>query len=349
VNQKILIIQLRQLGDILLTTPVLPALKKRFPHSEISFLTHPMGRMILTGNPYLSELILHPTDQGIRCHLQFLKELRRRRFDTVIDFMNNPRSALYTLWSGAESRIAFKSRRTFAYNRLVEKPASSSYIVDEKFKLLEPLGSTPDQRRLILPWGEQKEGEVVARLAQQQPQFAEVQGLRIILSPTHRREPRQWPKAQYAKLADWLVQKWGAQVLWAWGPGEESFIDETMALAQTQTWKIPPTSFRELAAFIANSDLFIGNSNGPSHVAVAVGTSSLQLHGPTKMKSWCPLTPVHRGIQATDGHDIAKITLDEVIQVLDEMHPMLLARMEKRHQEGFWLHWLQKPEEMYAF
>jgi ADP-heptose:LPS heptosyltransferase len=75
--------------------------------------------------------------------------------------------------------------------------------------------------------------------------------------------------------------------------------------------KSPKTTFRELAALIGESHLFIGNSNGPSHVAVAMDTPSIQLHGPTSAVSWCPMTERHRAVQ---GRDMASIALVEVQQ-----------------------------------
>src|SRR5690606_32279301 len=104
---------------------------------------------------------------------------------------------------------------------------------------------------------------------------------RVALSPTHRRAVRRWPLASYAALADRLVNEWGAAVVWLWGPGEEAEIDAAMALTQAPTIKAPKTSFREMAALLGNMHLFVGNSNGPSHVAVADGICSLQLHGHT--------------------------------------------------------------------
>jgi ADP-heptose:LPS heptosyltransferase len=118
----------------------------------------------------------------------------------------------------------------------------------------------------------------------------------------------------------WLEREQDAKVLWAYGPGEEQEIDELRSMAKGSGYKIPATSLRELAAMIASADLFIGNSNGPSHIAVAVNTPSIQLHGPTKLTSWCPQTSRHRGIQKLS---MSEISLSEVQDVITQMWSLI--------------------------
>ena len=136
---------------------------------------------------------------------------------------------------------------------------------------------------MALPWDQSHLGPL--NLLLKDEGFASAP-IRVVLSPTHRRLVRQWPKSSYAALADRLVAEWGAHVLWAWGPGERGFVTEAMGLCKQKTFLCPETTFRELAALFANCDLFVGNSNGPSHVAVAAGLPSFQLHGPTRLRAW---------------------------------------------------------------
>jgi ADP-heptose:LPS heptosyltransferase len=167
--------------------------------------------------------------------------------------------------------------------------------------------------------------------------------LRIAISPTHRRPVRRWPVERYATLADHLTRDWGAFVTWLWGPGEESEIDHIMGLCRESTYKAPKTSFRELAALIGNVDLFIGNSNGPSHVAVAAGTPSLQLHGPTKALSWCPMNDRHWAIQA---ESMDSIGVTEVVTQLDSLRARLQSYAVDRHDRGVRVNWAQPAPAM---
>ena len=313
-EERILLIQLRQLGDILLTTPAITAVRQQRPRATLAFLSHSMGRLVLDDNPFVDEHFFYDERWSWSQHGRFLKNLRERKFDLVIDFMNNPRSALFTLASNAHQRIAFKSARSLAYTQTVPKQDLPSYIVERKLTLLEAAGFGPHSIQglgsptsdgqalnLVLPWSEQHTGPLMQTLRQllgHPPELSQAP-FRVVLSPTHRREARRWPLDRYAALADWLVKRWGASILWLWGPGEESTIDQVQALCRETTIKAPKTSLRELAALIANCDLFIGNSNGPSHIAVATGIPSLQLHGHTDGAAWTPPGQGrHRFVQA---------------------------------------------------
>jgi heptosyltransferase-3 len=336
---KILVIQLRQLGDILLTTPVLRELKRAIPGCNITFLSHSMGRLILDDCPFIDDYFNYGSDWSLRQETSLAKTLRERHYDIAFDFMGNPRSALYTLGSLARERVAFRSARFWCYNKTVPRNGPRQYIVRDKFRLLEASGITTDWNaadRLVLPWFE-KDTAPVMKFIGQHP-WATGTPLRVVLSPTHRREPRRWPLERFASLADFLARNWGAFVTWIWGPGEEADIDAAMSLCQEKTYKAPPTSFREMAALIANMDLFIGNSNGPSHVAVAAGTSSLQLHGPTSAINWCPMNEKHHAIQ---GKSMTDIALTSVVQKLEAMQADLLARASRQRAAGMRFNWAQ--------
>lgn len=341
-EEKILVIQLRQLGDILLTTPCLRAIKKERPKARLTFLSHSMGRMILNQNPFVDEHFYYSDDWSKLQEWRLAKSLRQRKFDLVFDFMNNPRSAFYALMTGAPERIAFESSRRFAYTSTVARPPTGNYIVDDKFLLLNEAGFRPEDRRLLLPWFEAHLTPLM-KLSADRADFREAM-IRVVISPTHRREVRRWPLSLYAQLSDWLQKEWRASVVWLWGPGEEAEIDLGLSLCKTPALKSPKTTFAEMSALIANCDLFIGNSNGPSHVAVATGITSLQLHGHTSAAAWCPQTPEHQSLQAPGFGsekmpEISTITLAMVIAKLNEMKPVIFSYAEKKQGNRLRLSW----------
>ena len=343
------VLQLRQLGDILLTTPIFRELKFSDPDVHLTFLSHEMGRLVIDGCPYVDEYFTYGNDWTLSQHLQLAKTLREREFDIVIDSMNNPRSAFYAFASGAKERVAFKSSRSFIYTTTIPRPTESDYIVKERLRLAVAAGfkvREGESHKLILPWFE-KHTSPVMKLMGSQPAFA-TSPMRVVLSPTHRRSPRRWALKSYAALADRLTREWGAYVMWIWGPGEETEIIEAMSCCETTTYKSPATTFRELAALIANFDLFIGNSNGPSHVAVAVDTPSLQIHGPTSAKAWCPMTLAHQALQGvgadgrTKGDSIGiidTISLEAVLEKLSEMKPVIESVASDRRKKWPRLNW----------
>ena len=331
--QRILVIQLRQLGDILLTSPCIRELRKAYPDAKIDFLAHKMGALVLGENPYLDELITYTEEDSVRKNLQLIARLRGKDYDLVLDFMYNPRSAFLAFMTGCKRRLAFPSRRKLAYTELVPRLKAPDYIVREKFAYLRYLGINPQDESLTLTWGE---GHLGPYRAQKKELFPRDETFRVCLSPTHRREVRQWPKAAFAQLADQLVSQWGASVVWLWGPGEEAFVQEVQGMCQESTALAPKTSFRELAAFIGNCDLFIGNSNGPSHVAVSCQIPSLQLHGPTIARAWCPQTHRHQSIQKKA---MAEISVEEVWRSLENLKSEIEKRVEARQLKGDRISW----------
>tara|TARA_B100001094_G_scaffold325859_2_gene380927 strand:+ start:465 stop:1481 length:1017 start_codon:yes stop_codon:yes gene_type:complete len=333
--KRILLIQLRQLGDILLTTPAIKAVKAAYPDSTLAFLTHPMGRMVLEGNPLLDELLVYDPKSFIN-EIKMVKRIRSRKFDLVVDFMNNPRSAFYTLLSKGQVTCGFDSRRRFAYKKLVPRYTSPDYIVREKFTLLSAVGIDGVDESLTLPWAVSDLAGVRAMVKHSGWKNSK---MRVILAPTHRRERRRWPMACFAQLADKLVQEWQASVLWIWGPGEEQYIDSVMELCKQPSIKAPATRFREMAALMAYSDLFVGNSNGPSHVAVSVDLPSLQLHGHTLARAWCPLNDHHQAIQAegqarSGASEMENISLKAVWSKLADMEIYLRKRAAQLLENG---------------
>ena len=295
-----------------------------------------MGRLILKDNPHLSELVTYDPNGGWRAEWALARLLRARHFDLVIDFMNNPRSAFYTRMSGAPRRIGFRSARSWAYTQSLPQPTHEDYIVRRKFLLLEAAGVAAGSEQLILPWPETA-ADLFQAFMDQVPALAKAP-LRIALSPTSRRPKRCWPLANYAALADRLTAEWGAAVVWLHGPGETEVIDMVHALCQQPSYKAPATSFAQMSALIANMNLFIGNTNGSSHAAVAVNVPSLQLHGPTAAVAWCPLTEQHQALQApADGpaaaSGMAALTVGHVWTKLTAMRP-LLERLAAAQPQG---------------
>ena len=100
---RILLIQPRAIGDVLCTTPIINYLKKAIPDARIDFLVEPLGKALLETHPGLNEVLIYDKKKAF----QEILRVHRRRYDTVLDFMNNPRTAYLTAFSGASWRVGF--------------------------------------------------------------------------------------------------------------------------------------------------------------------------------------------------------------------------------------------------
>ena len=157
---KILIIKLRAIGDVVLSTIVIPNLRAAFPGAKIDFMTEPPARDVVAGNPDLNQVIVFDRMRiqrmgfwgGLKANLQFIAEIRKTRYDMVFDFFGNPRSAWLTVLSGSRKRIGYNWRgRKFAYNHVVISRAAEVHEAEFHLDALTALGIPIVSRDLNLP------------------------------------------------------------------------------------------------------------------------------------------------------------------------------------------------------
>src|SRR4051812_13667357 len=110
---RILLVRLRLIGDVVLTTPLLRALRHRYPDAQLTYLVEPSAAPIVRGNPHLNDVIVTPKRRGLRRlrdDAALARRLRRARFDVVIDLHGGPRAAWLTWATGAPMRIGYAIR-----------------------------------------------------------------------------------------------------------------------------------------------------------------------------------------------------------------------------------------------
>ena len=133
---RILLIQLRQIGDVLLTSPLAKILKELYPKSYIAFLAEKPSYDVLSGNPCIDEVIVLDKIKGdFYSTIESIQKVRSKNFDLVIDTFGNPRSALITFLSGAKYRMGFDYRGrkpSQNANKLAPAPTSLSSALDNK-------------------------------------------------------------------------------------------------------------------------------------------------------------------------------------------------------------------------
>ncbi len=285
--KRLLIIQLRRIGDVLLSTPVVRAIKLRYPGIRLAFLTESESRSLLEKNPFLDELMVWESAQYTNPAyiIRILRALREKRFDTVIDLQGSPRTALASFLSGAKSRVGFDYRgRELFYNIKVKRESHPKYGSAFKLDILQPFNLSSDDLKPeifltaeALAWGKRF--------------FSRYQlddsGFKVALSPVSRRPYKRWSLENFSKLASWLASNFRAKVILLWGPGERSIAEKVAENAGTNVLVSEQTqSLQEAAALIQSCNLFIGNDNGLKHIATAVGTPTFTIYGPSDPASW---------------------------------------------------------------
>lgn len=147
--EKILCIQLRQIGDVLMTTPAIRALAQNNPNAEIHLLVQPPCDQVYAYNPYLTKLITAPKKLGFKSTLALVNRLRKEKYTTIIDFLSLPNTAFFSWMIGARKRIGFKKRgRSLFYTDAVTIADTESYSGSQKLFLLRSIGIETDDTKL---------------------------------------------------------------------------------------------------------------------------------------------------------------------------------------------------------
>jgi len=277
--RSILVIQLRRIGDVILTTPAAAALKKRFPNAAIDFLVEPPGAEALQGNPHLREIVVYDAS-GVVSTLAWLKKIRARRYDWVIDFLGNPRSAMLTASSGAAVKAgpAHVAHR-WAYNTPLTQSLTTHYAGLEKIRVLETLG-VPGAGADFVP-----RIYIAKRAAPRNV---------IGLVPASRKDTRRWPASHYALLGRLLRERLDCELRVFWGPGERALAEGIARSIGEGASATPETkTLAEAARLMADCRLIVTNCNGPKHLAVALGVPTVTVHGASDPASWNPPHPRH--------------------------------------------------------
>jgi len=282
--KKILVIKLRAIGDVVLSTAVLPNLRRAFPDAQIDFLTERPSREVVTGNPYLNDVIIFDNTQ--QRSLGLLTDVRKRNYDLVIDLFGNPRSALVTRLSGARYRVGYRFRwRKYCYNIVVEPRSDEVHNAEFNLDSLRAIDVPIVDSSIFFPITEMAEKFAHDFFLQNNldGQFV------VALNPGGGWYTKRWRTKQYAELADLLVREWNARVLILWGPGEQNVVEEIQSRMKSKALVIPPTTLQQLGALLKRCSILVTNDSGPMHIAAAVGIPIVAIFGPTRPELQGPL------------------------------------------------------------
>jgi lipopolysaccharide heptosyltransferase II len=292
--RRVLIVKPSAIGDVAQTAPVATLLRRRMPEARIEWLLNKHYLPLLDGHPDIDEPI--PFDRKLfaspmalvgRPLRGFLKDIRRRSFDLVLDLQGLFRSGVIARASGAPHRVGFANARELSpmfYTVKVPVPDPEVHAVDRYMSVLRRLGvEVPEALPWRLPVNESAKGFVDEATGE----FAPSQdGPLVGVCPTTRWETKHWPLEYFIEVARRLVAERKARILIDGAPGDEPVthrlrdaVNETVAASAVDL--TGRTTLAELVAAIARADLFLTNDSGPMHIADALGTPLVAVFGPT--------------------------------------------------------------------
>jgi len=291
-----------------LTTPMVRAIKKNMPGSRIYFLTGSASEKMLRYNPYLDGILISGAGVADR--------IKKERFDITIDFMNSAVSGYYSLCSGAPKRIAsYRPWGFWCYNSM-PKHSGRGYTVLDRLQMLDVLNIKDDGIGLDLKFTADDENRAKEFLRANNILESD---LLITLDITNRREHRQWAKEKYCELADLITDEFNAKIVFLWGPGEFEYVKDAVVRCRKKHFLCDNLDILELAALIKNSNVLIGTSSAPGHIAVSQNTPSFIIYGlKTNPVNWTPPgTTMHGFIQ----DDLENLSAKKVFLKFKEFIP----------------------------
>ena len=286
--RKILIIQYKPFGDILLNTGYLPALRKKFPQAQIDYLIQKPYVTLLEDNPYLDNLlIMQKKKEGSLAYfkerLRIIHLVRKTKYDLVIDQLRSTGSAQITLFSGAPYKLGWRLKRwNWVYNYPVNRD-NLRYYSRLKFDVLQPLGIQEEAHNIYYKIKKESYAYI--------DHWLQAQNLRgeklVVISPGTPVKRKQWSLEHYARVGDMILTQQGFKLIFLWGPGEEKDVVPIVARMKRKPLVAPPTTFNQAGALLKRAAIYIGNDGGINHLAVAMETPSITIFGPfTNPKKW---------------------------------------------------------------
>ena len=294
-KQKILVINLMHIGDLLLVTPVLRTLRTNYPKAHIALLADGMLADLVKYNQNIDELIAIDKKgyhNKLSTYFAFAQEIRKQKFDIVINLHANERASFIAAYSGAKKIVGYS---TFGlgmfFDKVLENRKAIKHQVHSHFDVLrETLGITQMDDRGIEMWLDEEAEERAESIWSEafSGKNQKVIGLNIGASwPTKR-----WRKEYYAEVADRLLDM-GYGVAYYGGPMDVAIVSETIGLMRNKEHLLLRTftgkmTLLELAALLKKSSVLVTNDTGPMHVAVAMNVALVSMFGPSPVPGFYP-------------------------------------------------------------
>jgi len=279
-------VRLREIGDVVFTTPAVRALRSHFPAAHLTYVVEPTAAPVLACTPHIDELLVLPRRRGLSslaADLAVARRLRARRFDLAVDFHGGPRASLLTWLSAAPRRIGYAvAGRGWMYTDRVARPRElrRRHSVENQWDLLEPLGIRPPDRGAF-PVEMPLDAAAAARVDDRLARAGITREHQIVVMHVSAGNPfRRWPLDHFVAVARALSARHARRrVIVTYGPSEQDAAAQVIAASGAPA--CGEFSLAELRALVDRAALYIGGDSGPLHIAATSRVPIVGLYGPT--------------------------------------------------------------------
>jgi heptosyltransferase-3 len=304
-SKNILLIQLGDIGDVVLTTPTIRAVKETYPDSRVSILVLKPYGSLLAADPDIYEVIEAEKIRGslyrrLKGYAAFARRLRQARYDMTIDLRTGDRGAILSFLTGAPVRVGRRGVRNqfwhaFLFTKTIPRPGIAPPPVhpgaDQSLRVVREIGidtadSTP---RLHLGQTDRTRAlGLLMTLGMQPGQF-------ITINPFSRWMYKEWDNGKWVQVIDRLWEEYRLPAALIGSREEAAACQEIVAGREGRAFSLAgETTLGEMAAVISMSRLHLGVDSAAPHIAAALGTPTVTIHGPTDWRAWRVVNELHR-------------------------------------------------------
>ena len=279
---RILIIRTDRIGDVILSTPVIRALRKAYPQGYLGMMVRPEHRELVEGNPDLNTVILYDkngAEKGWQGNLAFARKLKRYRFDTAVILHSTNRVILVSWLAGIRRRVGYARRLGWLLTGRLPyiKKEGERHELEYNLELLRLIGVESKDRELFVPTTPAQEKKVA--------DFLLSHGLGgpaplVVLHPGASCPSKRWPALRFAAIGNRLSERHGAKIVVLTGPGEQVYGRRVVAEMKRPVVAVLGTfSLGETACLLKKARCLISNDSGPVHLGTAMGTPVVSIFG----------------------------------------------------------------------
>lgn len=301
-----MLVQLGDIGDVVLTTPCIRALRENYPRARIVVVVWGKAAELLEDCPWLDQVIaVTKSSRSIweepRVQIDFFRRLRSLHCDLAIDLRTGTRGAIMAFLSGASQRIGFYAEdgelwRNRLFTGLLKREYTpGQHVVDYLLCLLAAFGISTEQRIPALAVVADKQEKIRLLLERE----GILQDKKIVaVQPFSLWQYKEWGKEKYIDLIRWLMAEYGVAVIVTGAAGEKDRTEEIIRGCGAGCYNFAgKTSIATYAALLQKCRLFIGVDSAGLHIAAAVGTPTIGIFGPSSPVSWAPVGRQHLMVQ----------------------------------------------------
>ncbi|MCX5714330.1 MAG: lipopolysaccharide heptosyltransferase II, partial [Candidatus Omnitrophica bacterium] len=337
VPKRILIARTDRIGDVVLSTPVIKAVREKYPSAYIAMMVSPYTKEIVEGNPYLDEVIIYDKDtkhKSWRRTFEFARNLKKKRFDLALILHPTNRVHLVAFLAGIKRRIGYDRKLAFLLTDRVfhTKQYGQKHELEYNLDLLKILDIVSSDKNIFVPV-KPEAVQAVGELLRQEG--VKEKDTLLAINPGASCPSKIWSAQRFAEVADRLVQEYGFKVLVISGPKDRALAQNLVTNMREKAIDLAGRlSLSQIAALLSRCSLFISNDSGPVHIGSAVGVPVISIFGRDQKglspKRWGPVGKRDRFLHKPAGcieclaHNcvqefkcLQSITVDDVVQTAE--------------------------------